>query len=322
MIKIKHRIQRKCEILMMPNMKKYKRVLVTGGAGFIGSHLVDKLIELGHQVLIIDNLNTGKRENINPKAKFFELDLGDFEKIKPVFKDVDFVFHVAAVSRIPLSIKKPLESNRANITGTLNVLVASKEAGVKKVIYSASSSAYGEQKELPMKEIMRPGPLNPYALQKYVGELYCKIFSEIYKLPTVSLRYFNVYGPGQPKEGTYAPVMGIFLRQKKDGKPLTVTGDGEQTRDFTSVLDAVRANILAMESDKVGKGEVINIGVGENHSINEIARMVGGEVKYIPLPPGEMRNTLADISLAKELLGWEPKVKLEDGIKELLNYNG
>lgn len=298
------------------------KILVTGGTGFIGSHLVDKLIELGHQVLIIDNLSTGKRENINSKAKFLELDLGDFEKIRPVFKDVDFVFHVAAVPRIPLSIKKPLESNRANVTGTLNVLVASNEAGVKRVIYSASSSAYGEQKELPMKEIMRPGPLNPYALQKYVGELYCKIFSEIYKLPTVSLRYFNVYGPRQPKEGTYAPVMGIFLRQKRGKKPLTVTGDGEQSRDFTHFSDVVRANILAMESDKVGKGEVINIGAGENHTINEIAKMVGGEVKYIPLPSGEMRDTLADISLAKELLGWEPKVKLENGIKELLNHNG
>lgn len=294
------------------------KILVTGGAGFIGSHLVDKLIEKDNQVLVIDNLSSGKRENLNPKAKFFEMDLKDFEKIRPLFEGIDFVFHVAAIPRIPLSIQKPLETNSANITGTLNVLVASQEAGVKKVVYSASSSAYGPQKELPMKESMRPYPLNPYALQKYVGELYSKIFFEIYKLPTVSLRYFNVYGKRQPKEGTYAPVMGIFLRQKKAGEPLTVTGDGNQTRDFTHVSDVVRANIRALESEKTGKGEVINIGAGNNHTINEIAKMVGGEIKYIPLPPGEMRDTLADISLAKELLDWEPSVKLEDGINELI----
>lgn len=297
------------------------KILITGGAGFIGSHLADKLIGEDHHVLIIDNLSTGKKENINPKADFFKLDLTNFERIKFLFQDVDFVFHVAAVPRIPLSIKKPLESNEANITGTLSVLVASKEAGVKKVIYSASSSAYGEQKKMPMKEDMRPRPLNPYSLQKYVGELYCKIFSDIYKLATVSLRYFNVYGPRAPQEGTYVPVIGTFLRQKKAGELLTVTGDGEQTRDFTHISDVVRANILAMDSDKVGKGEVINIGAGENHTINEIARMVGGEIKYIPLPPGEIRDILADISLAKELLGWEPEIKLEEGIKRLLENN-
>ncbi len=297
------------------------KALVTGGAGFIGSHLVDALIDKGYEVSIIDNLSSGKREYINPKANFFELDIRDFEKIRPIFEGMDFVFHLAAIPRIPLSIEKPLETNDTNITGTLNVLVASKEAGVKRVIYTSSSSVYGEQSELPMKEDMFPRPLNPYALQKYVGELYCRIFSEIYKLPTVSLRYFNVYGPRQPREGTYAPVIGIFLRQKAQGLPLTVTGDGEQTRDFTEVSDVVRANILAMESEKVGNGEVINIGAGENHSINEIAKMVGGGIKYIPLPPGEMRDTLADISKAKELLGWEPRVKLEEGIKKLMSQN-
>jgi len=297
------------------------KALVTGGAGFIGSHLVDALIDKGYEVSIIDNLSSGKREYINPKANFFELDIRDFDKIRPIFEGMDFVFHLAAIPRIPLSIEKPLETNDTNITGTLNVLVASKEAGVKRVIYTSSSSVYGEQSELPMKEDMFPRPLNPYALQKYVGELYCRIFSEIYKLPTVSLRYFNVYGPRQPREGTYAPVIGIFLRQKAQGLPLTVTGDGEQTRDFTEVSDVVRANILAMESEKVGNGEVINIGAGENHSINEIAKMVGGGIKYIPLPPGEMRDTLADISKAKELLGWEPRVKLEEGIKKLMSQN-
>lgn len=294
------------------------KILVTGGAGFIGSHLVDALIERGHQVLILDNLSTGKKENINQKAEFLNLDLRDFKKIRPAFEGVDFVFHLAALPRIPLSIAKPIETNEVNLTGTLNALIASKEAGVKKFIYSSSSSVYGQQKKLPMKEDMKCDPLNPYALQKYVGELYCRIFPEIYNLATVSLRYFNAYGPRQPEEGAYVPVTGVFLGQKQKGAPLTVTGDGEQTRDFSHVSDVVRANILAMESEKVGRGEAINIGAGENHSINEVAKLIGGEITYIPLPPGEMRHTLADISLAKDLLGWEPKIKLEEGISNLL----
>jgi len=294
------------------------KIIVTGGAGFIGSHLVDALIKKGHDVLVLDNLSTGKKENINPQAEFFEVDLRDFNKIRPLFDDVDFVFHEAALPRIPLSIEKPKETNDINIGGTINVLVAAKEAGVKKFIYASSSSALGGNAKLPMRENDVCQPLNPYALQKYVGELYCKIFSDIYKLPTVSLRYFNVYGPRQPREGSYVPVIGIFLTQKKQGKPLTITGDGEQTRDFTEISDVVRANILAMESNKVGRGEVINIGAGKNYSINEIAKMIGGEITSIPLPPGEMRDTLADISRAKELLGWEPRVSLEEGIKKLL----
>lgn len=297
------------------------KILVTGGAGFIGSHLVDALIEKNHQVLVIDNLSTGKREHINPKARFFEVDLRDFEKIRSVFEGVDFVFHLAALPRIPLSIEKPIDSNDININGTLNALVASKEAGVKKFIYSSSSSVYGGQKELPMKEGMACHPLNPYALQKYVGELYCKIFFEIYGLPTVSLRYFNVYGSRQPEQGGYVPVIGVFLKQKQKKVPLTITGDGNQTRDFSHVSDVVRANVLTMESKNVARGEVFNVGAGENHSVNEVAKLIGGKATYIPLPPGEMRNTLADISLAKGLLGWEPKVKLEQGIKKLLeNY--
>lgn len=292
--------------------------LITGGAGFIGSNLTDALIEKGHEVLVLDNLSAGKRENINPKAKFFELDIRDFEKIRPVFEGVDFVFHEAALPRIPLSIEKPQESNGINIDGTLNVLVAAKDAGVKKMIYAASSSALGEAAQMPMREDVSCGPLNPYALQKYVGELYCRVFSEIYKLPTVSLRYFNVYGPRQPREGSYTPVIGVFLTQKEKGEPMTVIGDGNQTRDFTHVFDVVRANILAMESDKVGKGEVINIGAGRNYSINKIAEMIGGKVVHLPIRPGEMRDTLADITKAKELLGWQPEITLEEGIKELL----
>ncbi len=294
------------------------KIIITGGAGFIGSNLADNLIKKGHEVLVIDNLSTGKKENLNPQAKFFEADLRDFAQIRPIFDGVDFVFHEAALPRIPLSIEKPKESNDINIGGTLNALIASRDAGVKKFIYAASSSAMGSNAKLPMREDALCQPLNPYALQKYAGELYCKIFYDIYGLKTVSLRYFNVYGPRQPREGTYMPVIGIFLTQKSQGKLLTVTGDGEQTRDFTHVYDVVRANVSAMESDKVGKGEVINIGGGSNHSINAIAKLVGGEISHIPSLAGEMRDTLADITKAKELLDWRPEINLEEGIKMLL----
>ena len=215
-------------------------------------------------------------------------------------------------------IARILDKEYVNVGGTLNALVASKDAKVKKFIYSASSSAYGNQEKLPVKENMICSPLSPYALQKYIGELYCKVFFEIYKLPTVSLRYFSVYGPRHPKEGAYLQVIAVFLGQKKEGKPLTITEDGEQTRDFTAVSDIVRANILAMQSDKVGEGEVINIGAGKNYTINELAKMFGGEITYIPPRIGDIRHNLADINKAKELLGWEPKVNLEDGVKKLL----
>ncbi len=292
------------------------RVLVTGGAGFIGSHLVDVLIERGDEVKIIDNLLTGKQENLNPKAEFLKLDIRDLDEIRPHFERMEAVFHLAAWPRIPVSIEKPAETHAINATGTLNVLIAARDAGVKKVIYSASSSVYGNQETLPLSEDMPANPLNPYAVQKYIGELYCRNFSELFGLKTVSLRYFNVYGPRQHLEGAYAPVMGIFLRQKSRDEILTVTGDGEQTRDFTYVADVVRANILAYSSEKVGGGEVINIGSGKNYSVNAIANFIGGKIAFIPQRPGEIKHTLADITLAKKLLGWEPRVDMEEGIKQ------
>jgi len=292
------------------------KVLVSGGAGFIGSHLVDALIEKGEEVLVIDNLSGGRKENLNQKARFYQLDLRNLNEISPLFKGVDFVFHLAARPRIPLSIQDPILSHENNLNATLNVLVASRDNKVKKVIYSSSSSVYGNQKILPLREDMRPNPLNPYALQKYVGELYSKIFFEIYGLKTISLRYFNVFGPRAPEIGAYATVIGIFLKKKRDGEALTITGDGEQKRDFSYIKDVVRATILAAEKE-VGGGEVINVGAGHNYSINQLAEIIGGPKTYIPPRPGEIRETLADVSKAKKLLGWQPEYNLEKGLKDM-----
>jgi nucleoside-diphosphate-sugar epimerase len=294
------------------------KIIVTGGAGFIGSNLVDRLIREGHKVIVIDNLSGGKRQNLNPKAKFYKVDICNLEKILPLFKGIDYVFHLAALPRVPFSIEKPIETNKVNIDGTLNVLFASYKNKVKRVIYASSSSVYGEQKTLPLKETMTPNPLSPYALQKLIGEMYCKIFANLYGLETVSLRFFNVYGPRINPEGAYALAIGKFLKLKKEGKPLTIYGDGNQKRDFTHVFDVVEANILAMKSKKVGKGEALNICFGKNHSINYVAYLIGGKRVYLPSRKGEPKQTLGDNSLAKEILGWKPKINLEKGIKELL----
>lgn len=295
--------------------KRKTKCLVTGGAGFIGSNLVDALVSRGNEVVVIDNLAIGKRENINSEAAFFELDITDFEAIKDLFAGMDYVFHLAAMPRVQYSIENPIHSHRVNVMGTLNVLAAAKKAGVRRVIFSASSSAYGPQDVLPWVETMRANPISPYGLQKYVSEIYCRLFSQIYGLPTVCLRYFNVYGPRQSAEGAYAPVMATFFKQKINGQDLTIIGDGEQTRDYTHVADVVRANILAANSQKIGRGEVINIGRGRNVSVNEIAELIGGSKKYLP-PRHEVRHSLADNKKAEELLDWESTMNLEDWIIE------
>ena len=297
---------------------KSKKIVVTGGAGFIGSNLVDALVGEGFDVHVIDNLSNGKRENVNKKAKFYIKDIIDLKSIQPIVNGSQYVFHLAALPRVQYSIENPVESDTANVRGTLNVLVASKNAGVKRVIYSASSSVYGDQKKLPLKETMTPAPKSPYGLQKYIGELYCKTWSEVYGLPTVCLRYFNVYGPRQNAEGAYALVIATFFKQLANGSPMTITGNGKQTRDFTSVHDIVKANLLAMKSNKVGNGESINVGAGENQSINKIADIIGGPRKHI-LARLEPRDTLADNTLAMKLLGWKPEVNINDGIEELKN---
>lgn len=300
----------------MSTTQDKKKVVVTGGAGFIGSHLAKALFAEGYKVTVVDNLSGGKREKVPKDATFFELDINDTAALTKCMADASFVFHLAALPRVQYSLEHPLETNRANVDGTLSVLKAAKDAGVERVVYSASSSAYGDQKVMPLTEDMPANPKSPYGLQKYIGELYCRLFSEVYDLQTVSLRYFNVYGPGASAEGAYALVIAKFLQQRTLNQPMTITGDGTQTRDFTHVRDVVRANILAANSEHVGKGEVINIGAGHNASVARIAELIGGPVEHIPTRL-EPHDTLADNSLAKELLGWEPQVSLEAGIAQL-----
>lgn len=295
------------------------KTLVTGGAGFIGSNLVDELINQGNEVIVLDNLSTGKKENLNPKAKLVVADITNLEEIKPHFVGIDYVFHLAALPRVQWSIENPIESHNANINGTLNVMVAARDAKVKRLVYSASSSAYGDSSVLPLKEDLLPMPMSPYGLHKYVGEHYAHLFYLLYGLETVSLRYFNAYGPRMAFSGAYVTVISVFLQQKKEGKKMTITGDGTQTRDFTYVADIVNANILASQSSKVGKGEVINIGAGKNQSVNEIAKMLGGEFEHIA-PRIEPHDTLADNSKAKNLLDWQPKVNIEEGIKKTVEW--
>jgi UDP-glucose 4-epimerase len=297
-------------------MAKSTKVIVTGGAGFIGSHLADALVSKGFEVHIIDNLSGGKKENINPKAIFHKADIRYPDQINPFFQGAKFVFHLAALPRVQISIEDPKTTHDVNVNGTLNVLLASKEAGVKRVIFAASSSAYGDQKKFPLKETFAASPLSPYGLQKYMGEQLCRLFSQIYNLETVSLRYFNVYGSRFGLEGAYSLVIGRFLEQRRLGQPLTIVPSGKQSRDFTHIDDIARANILAMTSTKVGRGEVINIGGGNDYSVNKIAALIGGPTVFVE-PRIEPRRTLADISLAQELLGWQPKKNLEKGIAEL-----
>lgn len=293
-----------------------EKVVVTGGAGFIGSHIVDALINDGYEVHVIDNLCAGKKENVNPKATLHIVDIREKEKLMPIFKDAKYVFHEAALPRVQYSIENPIETHEINVTGLLNVLEASRQNNVKRVIFASSCAVYGDQSTLPFKEDMIPKPLSPYAVHKYIGEIYLKLYAQIYGLETVSLRYFNVYGARQSVNGSYPLVIAKFLDLKKQNKPLLITGDGKNTRDYVSVKDIVQANLLAMKSEKIGKGEIINIGSGKQYSVNQIAELVGGSVEHIP-PRIEPKSAEADISKAKEFLNWEPCVKIEDGILEL-----
>lgn len=292
-------------------MKKY---IVTGGAGFIGSHLVDKLIERGDKAVVIDDLSTGKKQNLNPMADFFQLDICDFKKIKPLFSGVDGVFHLAAVASVPFSVENPALTTKVNVSGTVNVFKSASENKVKRVVFASSSSVYGDQGQLLLKEKMAPNPKSPYALQKLVGEQFAKMFKELYKTPIICLRYFNVYGPRIDFNSDYSLVLGKFLKLRAAKKPLTIFGTGQQTRGFCYVFDVVSATIKAMESEKIKGGEVINISHKKSYSVNYLAKLIGGEIQHLPQRQGDVMHTKADIALAKKLLNWEPKVDFEKGV--------
>jgi UDP-glucose 4-epimerase len=302
-----------------------KKVVVTGGAGFIGSHLAEGLVARGYHVTVLDDLSTGKMENIahlvaNNKAEFIQGSITDLPLLQKLFKGVEYVFHEAALARVPRSIAEPLTCNDVNITGTLKVLLAARDNGVKKVVYASSSSVYGETDTLPEREDMPTNPLSPYALAKLAAEHYCNIFRHIYGLPTASLRYFNVYGTRLDPESQYATVIPMFIRRLARNQAPVIYGDGEQTRDFTYIEDVVQANVAAAENSAEG---VYNIGSGERVTINHLARLLinlmGKNLQpiYEKARPADPRHTLADISKARGF-GYKSQWKLEDGLGDLI----
>jgi len=292
-------------------------VLVTGGAGFIGSNVVDAALDKGWSVKIIDNLSTGFSKNLNPNCVFVNADICDYDSIEQHFKGVDVVFHLAAWPRVQPSIDDPLPYNKVNIEGTLSVLDACKNHGVKKVVFSSSSSVYGECGDEPVNEEYRKEPLSPYALQKLVCEEYFKLYHTLFGINSVCLRYFNVYGNRQPEIGSYVPVVGIFFKQLREGKPLTVTGNGEQARDFVNVLDVAEANIKAAESDLSGYN-YFNVGAGKNYKIIDIAKKVCYNIEHIEKRI-EPKNTIADIEKINKVLDWECRIDLMEWIGENKN---
>lgn len=297
------------------------RYLVTGGCGFIGSNLVDKLINNGHEVIVIDNLSSESNEEFyfNERAIYHHIDIRDFDSILPLFEGVDTVFHLAAESRIQPIINNPRLAVEVNVLGTCNVLESSRIHGVNRVVYSSSSSVYGLKNKVPLREDMESDCLNSYSVSKKAGEDLCKLFHKMWGLETVIFRYFNVYGEREPTKGQYAPVVGKFIKQVRNGEPMTVVGTGEQIRDFTHVSDIVHANILAsnLENKKI-VGEIINVGTGRNYSILEISRMIGDTITFIPSRPGESFQTLADVTKIQTHLGWKPTKNIEDWIKSIM----
>lgn len=295
--------------------------LVTGGAGFIGSHLVDRLIMDGHRVVVIDNFSTGRPENLGhlkgeERLILIEADVSDLYSVAKYFNGVDWVFHMASLADIVPSIVSPLDYYNSNVTGTANVLEISRREGVKRLVYAASSSCYGIPDEFPTKEDAEIRTEYPYALTKYLGEKLVLHWGKIYKLPVVSMRFFNVYGPRSRTSGTYGAVFGVFLAQKLNSQPYTIVGDGTQTRDFTFVTDVVNACVIAANSGICG--EIFNVGSGGTYSVNELVVLLKGDVVYIPKRPGEPDCTFADITKIQKILGWEPQISFEEGVKIML----
>ena len=290
---------------------------MTGGEGFIGSNLVDQLLRDNHDVRVIDNESavTNTIFYKNNLAQYHCLDVADYAAIRPLFDEIDYVFHLAAEARIQPAINNPLLAVRTNTLGTATVLQCAREARAKKVIYSSTSSAYGLKNTPPLQESMPDDCLNPYSASKVSGERLVEMYNTLFGLQTVTLRYFNVYGPREPDNGPYAPVVRLFLMQRQMGLPLTIVGDGLQRRDFTHVNDAVSANVLAMHSDATG---LFNVGTGRNHSVLELAHMISDQIMHIGARLGEARETLADNSKIRSQMGWSPTVNLEDYIQEQL----
>lgn len=297
------------------------RSIVTGGGGFIGSHLAEMLINLGHEVLILDNLSCGRLENIksfsnNQRLTFVNADIVDRKQIAPFFIGVDWVFHLAGIADVVPSIEKPDAYFHNNVTGTLNVLQCARDASVKRFVYAASSSSYGIPDKYPTPETAGISPQYPYALTKYMGEELVLHWAKTYKVPSVSLRLFNVYGPRSRTSGAYGAVFGVFLAQKLNGKPFTVVGDGTQTRDFTFVKDVASAFVCAAQSSVIG--EAMNVGSGSHYSVNRLVELLGGEVVFVPKRPGEPDCTFADTSKILQLLHWKPSVSFEEGVRIML----
>ena len=299
------------------------RYLITGGAGFIGSHLVKHVLGAGDIVRVVDNLSTGSAERLKQMPDSVQLvtgDLADNFVAAEAVKDMDYVLHQAAVPSVQRSVVDPVGTNRSNVTATLNLLENSRKAGVRRFVYAASSSAYGDTEVLPKKEEMPANPLSPYALQKWVGERYCKLYHELYGLETVSLRYFNVFGPGQDPDSEYAAVIPKFITKLLAKEPITVYGDGEQSRDFTYIDNVVEANLLALHRPSA-PGAVCNIGCGQRVSLNELIeileRLLGirAQVTYAPRKPGDVRHSLADITNTTSILGYVPKIEIEEGLR-------
>lgn len=299
------------------------KALVTGGAGFIGSHLVEMLIEDGHEVVAIDNLHCGQIKNFNtiknnPNFSFHQVDIRDYDKLFPHFENVDWVFHLAALADIVPSIEMPKEYFQTNVDGTFNVLECAKTTNVKRFIYAASSSCYGIPDVYPTPETHPPSPQYPYALTKYLGEQLVMHWEQLYQLPSISLRLFNVYGPRARTSGTYGAVFGVFLTQKIHNQPYTVVGDGSQTRDFTYVTDVAQAFLCSAKSDI--SGEIFNVGSSGHYSVNKLVKLLQGEVTFIPKRPGEPDSTFADISKIQKMLNFSATISFEEGVSKLLQH--
>jgi len=306
-------------------MAKY---IVTGGAGFIGSNIVEELVSMGEDVVVIDNLSTGRKENIEPwldRISFIEADIRDAEKVREAISGVDYVLHQAALASVPRSIENPALVNDVNITGTLTLLEEARKAGVKRFVYAASSSAYGDTEVLPKTEEMKPAPLSPYAVSKLTGEYYCSVYAHVYELPTISLRYFNVFGPRQDPNSQYAAVIPIFISSLLKGEKPTIFGDGEQSRDFTYVANVVKANLLAAKCEEAA-GQVLNVACGERYTLNELFKllreMIGAGVDpiYSEPRPGDVKHSQADISRARSILNYKPSVSFREGLEKTVEW--